>query len=154
MCNSFLTKTGNTGASLVVEHFRSNTNELRAHAIWALLYSPPFYPLGPPPPLKKSTEGQKILEKIFAPKEAVLRKFFSRYIDFATLNGKVWIFCETTKGKNVWSNGKRFLYPLDERACFFPFALFFLSQQLQPLFGSCETPSSPFSRGFKPSASA
>ena len=46
---------------------------------------------------------------------------------------KYWIFCETTKGKNVWSNGKRFLYSLDERACIFPFSVFFLSQQLQPL---------------------
>ena len=66
-------------------------------AVWALLYSPPFYPLGPPPPLKKSTEGQKILEKFFAPKEAVLRKFFPDNIDFATLNGKVWIFFETKR---------------------------------------------------------
>ena len=42
MCNSFLTKTGNTGASLVVEHFRSNTNELRAELLRAEFRSQRF----------------------------------------------------------------------------------------------------------------
>ena len=39
--------------------------------------------------------------------------------------------------EKVWFNGKRF-YPALRKNLFFSF--FFLSQQLQPLFGSCETP--------------